>query len=316
MKLKYILLTVLLLIGVLSEGTEAAGNTIPFGVGVPVLLFHRVDKKADPNNPYLITVDRLRGIFKAIKDAGFRTITIEDLNAYYRQERELPKKSFLLTFDDGYVSNKLYVDPLLEEFGFHAVLFLNILMQEEEKKGYLSWRELSKLYETGRWDFQAHGYRYHSSIPIDAKGNRAEFAANLMWLEKEKRLETLEEYKNRLYNDLKFLKKTLEEKFPGDNIIAFAFPFGEIGYSAVNLNPVFATAANYEVVKKLFSLSFAANIQNPEEYYLSSSPQLIVRFEDSPGLSNSAFLDVLEKSEAGFALKIQLETLKPVSSAG
>jgi hypothetical protein len=278
---------------------DGAEGTVPFGVGRPVLLFHRVAEKEQAGNIYLISEDSLRSIFKVIKNAGFETITIFDLLAYYRGEKPLSEKSFLLTFDDGTKSNIEFVDPLLKEFGFHAVLFVNILMQEKRKEGYLTWSEINELFQNGRWDIQAHGYRYHTTIPINERGDLGEFASNLMWLEEQNRLETIAEYEQRLRGDLAFLNQTLTEQIPGNKIIAFAFPFGEIGFSAINLNPTFASAINYSLVREFYELSFAGNVNDPAQFYLSPSPQLILRFEPPPDLPPSAFITVLGKSEPG-----------------
>jgi peptidoglycan/xylan/chitin deacetylase (PgdA/CDA1 family) len=36
------------------------------------------------------------------------------------ESRELPRKSLLITFDDGYLDNWVYAHPVLQEFGLRA----------------------------------------------------------------------------------------------------------------------------------------------------------------------------------------------------
>ena len=38
---------------------------------------------------------------------------------------QLPDKSVVISFDDGYLDNWVYARQVLEQYGLHAVLFLN-----------------------------------------------------------------------------------------------------------------------------------------------------------------------------------------------
>ena len=55
---------------------------------------------------------------------GITVISIEEFAAWKRGEREIPEKSILLTFDDGWKS--VYTDafPILKEFGYPFTLYL------------------------------------------------------------------------------------------------------------------------------------------------------------------------------------------------
>lgn len=60
----------------------------------------------------------------AIQDAGYRTITSRELLAVTRGEMKPPRKSVVLTFDDGHVSNWLTVTPELEKRGMTGTFFV------------------------------------------------------------------------------------------------------------------------------------------------------------------------------------------------
>jgi peptidoglycan/xylan/chitin deacetylase (PgdA/CDA1 family) len=55
----------------------------------------------------------------SLKRRGFESVTFEDLSA-----RKIPKKSVLLTFDDGYEDNYHFLFPLLKKHRMKAVLYL------------------------------------------------------------------------------------------------------------------------------------------------------------------------------------------------
>ena len=57
-------------------------------------------------------------------DSNFNIICMEELIDSVNGEYDLPEKSLLLTFDDGYIDNYTYVLPLLEEYGMQGSFFI------------------------------------------------------------------------------------------------------------------------------------------------------------------------------------------------
>ncbi len=87
---------------------------------LPVLMYHHVS-----NKPGLITLSpgTFRGQMKWLAESGWKTVTTAEVEAFYRGET-LPRKSVMLTFDDGWLDNWLQVFPVLQEFNLHAHFFL------------------------------------------------------------------------------------------------------------------------------------------------------------------------------------------------
>lgn len=54
---------------------------------------------------------------------GWRGISLEEAETFLLKKRPLPKKSFLLTLDDGYLDNYVYAWPILRKYGHHGVVF-------------------------------------------------------------------------------------------------------------------------------------------------------------------------------------------------
>jgi len=65
-----------------------------------------------------------------LQDNGFKTLTMEEFRAWMYGEIELPKKSVLLTFDDGYVGNLI---SIMEELDMQATIFSITAWHEREK---------------------------------------------------------------------------------------------------------------------------------------------------------------------------------------
>ena len=87
---------------------------------VPVLMYHHVSP-----SPGLITIspENFRAQMRWLAAHGWRGITCDDFARFLKGE-QLPDRSVLITFDDGYLDNWVHAAPILAEFGLHAVVFL------------------------------------------------------------------------------------------------------------------------------------------------------------------------------------------------
>lgn len=63
-----------------------------------------------------ISVDTFRAQIEALHEAGFKTVSLQQLYDYVHFGTELPEKPIVLTFDDGYFSNYEYAFPILQEY--------------------------------------------------------------------------------------------------------------------------------------------------------------------------------------------------------
>lgn len=93
--------------------------------GIPVLLYHHVSSEKTDLPHLTVTPAEFEYQLAMLKAAGFETIEPEAFLAYMRREPvELPAKPLLITFDDGYEDNYRYAFPLLQQYGFKAVIFI------------------------------------------------------------------------------------------------------------------------------------------------------------------------------------------------
>ena len=199
---------------------------------VPVLLYHGIIDRPDGSN--ILLKDFEEQMF-GLKKAGWQTVSIEDFREFMKGGKELPAKSFLLTFDDGRKDSYYPVDPILRALDYRAVMFVDT--QHSINLGgngyYLSPKELTKMLESGHWEIQSHSRKAHSFYPIDKKGNVGTFLGNKFWLQDEERLETDEEFEARIRADLQGSKSDIRNTF-GVDIFSFAYPFGDFGRDSIN----------------------------------------------------------------------------------
>jgi len=266
-------------------------------VEIPILLYHGVLEDKESDDTVNITIADFEEQIKALKEMGYESINTADLLNFYENNAALPVKPILITFDDGRRDSVVNSDPILAKYGFTATMFVVTEKQETNNTFFLSWKELNIMQETGRWDIEAHGHEYHNFITIDEQGNTGHFASNKMWLANENHLETDEEYENRLFSDLMENKRLLEEKIDGLEVKAFAFPFGDSGQDAVNINPNYAEKVNSQTISKIFKTSFGFNTENYREFFSKNNSLQQIKRLHASNLSAHQLIQYLEQLE-------------------
>jgi peptidoglycan/xylan/chitin deacetylase (PgdA/CDA1 family) len=89
---------------------------------VPVLVYHNIS--AQDKGKLSIAAKSFDTQIRQLHDEGFQAISLADFVAFTAGRRQLPRKSVLLTFDDGYKSFVQYARPTLKDYHFGATLFV------------------------------------------------------------------------------------------------------------------------------------------------------------------------------------------------
>lgn len=154
---------------------------------VPVLMYHSIgmpNKKWHWNYltcPYQIFEKQL----KWLKKNEFHTIHLNELYEYIFNHGKIPKRSIVLTFDDGYADNWIFAYPLLKKYDYKGTVFVNPEFVDQrnikrlrldqtdnieklEKLGFLSWQEIQEMEIDGSIDIQSHAMT-HTHYPISDK---------------------------------------------------------------------------------------------------------------------------------------------------
>jgi peptidoglycan/xylan/chitin deacetylase (PgdA/CDA1 family) len=87
---------------------------------VPVLMHHHVSP-----SPGMITVspENFESQIAWLAGNGWTSLTL-DQYAGFLAGKPVPRKSIVITFDDGYLDNWVYAHPILQKYGMHAVVFV------------------------------------------------------------------------------------------------------------------------------------------------------------------------------------------------
>ena len=135
------------------SGVEPQGYQI-----VPILVYHNLGPQS--RGRLTLGVAAFEEQMRYLKREGYRVIGLSEFLEFTALRRQLPRKSVVLTFDDGWKPFREFAYPLLKELGFTATLF--IYTDFVGARIALSWDEIRQLGQEG-FQVEAHS-KTHSDL--------------------------------------------------------------------------------------------------------------------------------------------------------
>ena len=140
---------------------------------VPVLMWHNLAEES--SGDMTISVDTFRAQIEALHEAGFKTVSLQQLYDYVHFGMELPEKPIVLTFDDGYLSNYEYAYPILQEYGMQATIFaIGVSVGKDTYKDtdhamtpHFGADEAREMVDSGLISVQSHTFDMHQWPPFE-----------------------------------------------------------------------------------------------------------------------------------------------------
>lgn len=200
------------------------------------LCYHDVVQRYEDTlaDPSAVTVDTLVSHLSWLHAQGFETVSL----AQWQAGQDIPDKPLLLTFDDGFSSFQRYVLPLLEMFGYRAVLapvtgWIDAPAGQPVAYGetarprddFLTWDALREIHASGLVDIASHTHALHRGIIANAEGSFTPAAATHAWQPQRHAYESTAAYRARLLTDLRRSAARLTEELSAIPQ-AIAWPYG------------------------------------------------------------------------------------------
>lgn len=220
---------------------------------LPILTYHSFDDTGSVVSTAPSVFERQMA---CLFQQGYRTLSLSEAVRLLREQQPFPKKTFVLTFDDGYQSAYSKAFPVLQAYSFHATIFLiteycgkhNNWPSHESPVGVqplLSWSEIREMHHYGM-EFGAHTLSHPDLTKISIKKAEQEIIAS----------------------------KVAIQDCLGHDVSMFAYPYGWQNPSILNMvKPYFQGACS----TKLGSLSPNCDpylLKRIDMYYLSHTSNL------------------------------------------
>ena len=171
---------------------------------IPILVYHKIDRRAELGINTIRPETFARHV-QYFLNHGYQSVTFLDVV----QNRPLPEKPIILTFDDAFESIYVHAYPILQSAGFRAVVCVVVNFVGKQNTwdvnlggkpfDHLNWQQLRELH-AGGWEVASHTLT-HRALPF----------LNGRSLEKE----------------LRGSRKRLEAALGGP-VVSVAYPFGLI----------------------------------------------------------------------------------------
>ncbi len=185
-----------------------------------IYCYHRlVDKVRYPGTE--ITPAVFEAQMKELKDRGITVISLQDLLAWKKGEKNIPPRCAVITFDDGWKSQYEVAWPIMKKFGYTFTMFIYTEGVAGASLGggqACTWEMLADMRDNGI-DIEAHSATHqdlregHTIMVAEPGGKRT------------KKKLTGAEYEQWVQNEVVGCKQLLEQRL-GIRINCFAVPFG------------------------------------------------------------------------------------------
>ena len=129
------------------NGTSTSKNLIHNNESIPVLMYHSIPDNSS-GNIMEVSKRQFQEEMKYLNDKGYHTLSADEFYDFIVKDKPVPKKSVLITFDDGYENQYKNAYPILKEYKFHAIMFI---ITDYLDKGtlYLKSNELKTMSDNG-----------------------------------------------------------------------------------------------------------------------------------------------------------------------
>lgn len=159
------------------------------GECVPVLAYHgfvpqNVKDQYYPDNKWIDSTERFEKQMKYLNDNGWTTLTLDEFYDWQQNGKEIPKKSCLITFDDGYYEMYYQILPILKKYHFNGASFVVGSYTPDTTPAYdpaqrhmIGWDKIHEVESSyPGLQFESHSYNLHG---FDKNGNEPWKTASL-----------------------------------------------------------------------------------------------------------------------------------------
>lgn len=249
---------------------------------VPILMYHALTEDPAQVSDTVISVDTFTSQMQAIAQAGYTALFYDDLRAFVQQGTQLPEKSILITFDDGYESNLSLAAPVLEKYGLRATISVigvsvgKDTYKDTQQKIYphFALEQALPYISTGVVDIQSHTYDMHNN-ELDA-----DFRDGVL----PKQGESQAAYAKALRDDFSRSKEQIETACHTE-VFVITYPFGKY-------------TQNSEMVLMQSGAQVSVGVENGINELLKGNPnslRQLHRYHVTEALTPQALLAVLEE---------------------
>lgn len=205
-----------------------------------------------------ISTATLNTIFAWLKAKDFRPVSVDQIVASRNGGPRLPPRAVLLTFDDAYKSQYTRAFPLLQQYGYPAVIGVvtrwtdtpagepvRISHKSVMPPGYfMSWDDLHEMAQSGLVEIASHTHDMHHGALANPQGNELPAASAHLYFADLQRYETDDEYHARIRSDLQRSVDLIQQK-TDVTVRSAVWPYGMYNATLIKASQALGMAVHF-----------------------------------------------------------------------
>jgi len=216
----------------------------------------------DSDDPRYVSPDRLEEHLKALRNAGFNTITPADVEAYYYDDKPLPEHAVMLLFEGGRKDHIVRATPRLIMDRFIGVLCVPTTVTDKWGSHFVSRSDLRRLARSSHWQLASMGHEAIDMINVDDQNHQGHFLSRRKWSRHGRETDGL--FEDRIVRDYRKASDILVGA-GGRPVSAYLYPYGDAAQGAES-DPL-AEMINRGAVREFHKLAFTQEGRPFNDYY-------------------------------------------------
>ena len=143
---------------------------------IPILTYHNIVDtiEDDPNTTVNISTKKFEEQIKWLSKHGYKSLTMDELYDWKVNNKKIPRKSIVITFDDGWKSYYEKAIPILEKYNMKSSVFVVFKYTEksteENNNIYMNFNDINDIIENHKeMQILSHSYDLHEKAKADSK---------------------------------------------------------------------------------------------------------------------------------------------------
>lgn len=128
---------------------EISSNKTTIHLPLPILMYHHINylplNATKLQRDLTVSPETFEKQMEYLFKQNYQPITFEEFFNFLKTKREIPERSLIITFDDGWKNQYQYAFPVLKKYGFKATFF--VVVNSIGNPASMNWEELKELLE-------------------------------------------------------------------------------------------------------------------------------------------------------------------------
>jgi peptidoglycan/xylan/chitin deacetylase (PgdA/CDA1 family) len=177
---------------------------------IPILCYHRFGSRS---SQLAVSPAAFEAQMDYLARNGYQVIPLARLTGFLERGEPIPRKSVVLTIDDGYRSAYEVAFPVLRKYGFRATVFL--YSDFVGAPDALTWSQMKEMEASGLVNIQPHS-KTHANLTMRLAG------------------ESDAKYRDRLRSEVDTPIRLIQDRLAVPSV-SYAFPYGDVNETVVDL---------------------------------------------------------------------------------